>query len=116
VGEKIKLIPSFFAWSFYWLGLRMIWPFREIKLAREYRKYRTIVKGLEKLIDRDFAIIIKDRFYGRGFEKDELIKIKNNVDGSEIEDYILRIGKQSYKIESIKEDEKIIGRIVTREY
>lgn len=114
MGEKIKLIPAFLAWSFYWLGLRMIWPFREMRLSREYKKYTIIVWGLEKLIDKDYAIIINGRWYHSGFQDDELIRIKENMREDEAGEYLLKIGEKSYKVEAIKDKENVTGRLVTR--
>ncbi len=116
LGEKIRLTPAFIAWSFYWLGLRMVWPFREMRLAREYKKYTIIVKGLEKLIDQDYAILAKGKSYQKGFGEDELTGIKSNVKDKDNEssEYFLKIGNKSYKIEVLRLKEKPVGRLVTR--
>jgi len=114
-GEKIILIPSFLAWAFYWIGIRIIWPFREMKLARRNKKYKVIVKGLEKLTYADFAILMKDEHYSRGIEEHELVKIKENIKNEQTEEYILRINDKSFRVKAIKEKEQVIGKLIVRE-
>jgi len=115
-GEKIILIPSFLAWAFYWIGIRIIWPFREMKLAKRNKKYKVIVKGLEKLTDADFAILMKDEHYSRGIEEHELVKIKENIKNEQTEEYVLRINDKSFRVKAIKEKEQVIGKLIVREY
>jgi len=114
VGEKIILIPSFLAWAFYWVGIRIIWPFREMKLAKRNKKYKVIVNGLEKLIDVDFAILMKDEHYSRGIEEHELVKIKENIKNEQTEEYVLRINDKSFRVKAIKEKEQVIGKLIVR--
>lgn len=115
VGEKIILIPSFLVWAFYWVGIRIIWPFREMKLAKRNKKYKVIVKGLEKLIDADFAILMKDEHYSRGIEEHELVKVKESIKNEQTEEYLLRINDKSYRVKAIKEKEQVIGKLIVRE-
>ncbi len=59
---KIGKIPKIVAWSLYWFGLRIIFPFREIRLWKRSRDLILIAKGLEDTAEsREEAIFIFDK-------------------------------------------------------
>lgn len=60
--EKIAEIPKIVAWSLYWFGLRIIFPFREIRLWKRSRDLVLVAKGLEDVAEsREEAIFVFDR-------------------------------------------------------
>ncbi|MFP4082747.1 MAG: DegV family protein [Candidatus Aminicenantes bacterium] len=62
VLSKVLAIPKLMAWSFYWFGLRMVFPFREIGLWRRSRDLMLISKGLEDAVGkRQVAVFIFGR-------------------------------------------------------
>jgi PAS domain-containing protein len=59
---KIREVPKIIGWSLYWFGLRVVFPFREIKLWKRSRDLVLITKGLEDTAEgREEAIFIFNR-------------------------------------------------------
>jgi DegV family protein with EDD domain len=88
---KTKQIPKLVAWSLYWFGLRIVFPFREIYLWKQSRDLNLVTKGLEDVVDKaEQAIIV--------FNKKRKIKYFNEA----AEKYVGSLG-----IERIKKGDKI---------
>lgn len=104
LAEKVKLIPNYVAWSGYWLGLRLLWPFREIKLARELRKYKELFSALLDNIPCK-VLVIKDKVYSN-LEDEELGELEEKLEtilGSKTGEtgewkYVVKEGKSGEKI------------------
>lgn len=61
LGKTLQ-IPKLIGWSLYWFGLRVVFPFREIKLWKRSRDLILIAKGLEDAAEsREEAIFVFDR-------------------------------------------------------
>lgn len=59
---KTRKIPKLVGWSLYWFGLRIVFPFREIKLWKRSRDLILISTGLEDAAEsREEAIFVFDR-------------------------------------------------------
>ena len=60
--EKTREIPKLVAWSLYWFGLRVVLPFREIRLWKRSRDLMLVAKGLEDTAEsKEEAIFVFDR-------------------------------------------------------
>lgn len=59
---KTREIPKLVGWSLYWFGLRVVLPFREIRLWKRSRDLMLVAKGLEDTAEsKEEAIFIFDR-------------------------------------------------------
>lgn len=89
--EKTQEIPKLIAWSLYWFGLRVVLPFREIKLWKRSRDLMLVAKGLEDTAEsKEEAIFVFDRkgkikYFNKGAEECvreldiEKIKIQDDI-------------------------------------
>ncbi|MFQ6069900.1 MAG: DegV family protein [Candidatus Aminicenantales bacterium] len=89
---KLRFLPKLVLWSLYWFGLRIILPFREIKLWKRSRDLFLINKGLE-----DITQGMKDAVFV--FDRKGRIKYFNRA----AEDYVHHLS-----IERIRIRDKIV--------
>jgi DegV family protein with EDD domain len=74
IGNTTK-IPRLIAWSLYWFGLRIVFPFREINLWKQSRDLNLVTKGLEDFVDKiEQAVIIfgkkgKIKYYNKAADE-----------------------------------------------
>jgi DegV family protein with EDD domain len=88
---NMKKIPKLIAWSLYWFGLRIVFPFREISLWKQSRDLNLVARGLGDVADKTERVIII-------FSRKGKIKYFNQA----ATEYVRNLG-----IEKIKKGDKI---------
>ncbi len=111
---KTKKIPKLVAWSLYWFGLRIVFPFREISLWKQSRDLNLVTKGLEDVVHKAVQAIIvfnkkgKIKYFNEAAERHvgslgiEKIKKGDRIDLylhpeflKEVEGKLFTLGKES---------------------